>query len=253
MALEIKNLELALRQAQGENKDIIHDLSLTIKPGEAQVLMGPNGSGKSSLAQALIGSKKLEVRSKGVFLDGKNISQLKTDERARAGLFLAWQYPREIEGVEVATFLKAAVESQRKNKMGETYKPLTMSEFLEIVEELMVKLQMDKKILQRDLNYGFSGGEKKKLEILQMLLLEPKYAILDEIDSGLDIDALKTICAAINSFRSRDRGLLLITHYNRLLKLVQPDVVHIMINGKIVKSSGKELADMIEKSGYGNL
>lgn len=245
MKLEIRNLTIAI-----EDKEIIHDLSLVIQPGETHAIMGPNGSGKSSLSQALIGNTKYEIVSGEILMDGKNLLEMKPDERLRQGLFLGFQYPREIEGVRISTFLKAIYENKCKAVMGDTYKPTLMIHFTKTLEGLMTTLGIDTSYMHRYLNHGFSGGEKKKLEILQMCMVDPRYVVMDEIDSGLDIDALRVISTALNNFRSKDTGLLLITHYDRILKQVKPDFVHIMVDGRIVKSGGAELADEVEKSGY---
>ncbi len=245
MKLEIRNLAIAV-----EGKKIIHDLSLTIKPGETHAIMGPNGSGKSSLSQALIGNSKYEIVSGEILMDGNNLLEMKPDERLRQGLFLGFQYPREIEGVRISTFLKAIYENKCKAVMGDKYKPTLMIHFTKTLEGLMTTLGIDTSYMHRYLNHGFSGGEKKKLEILQMQMVDPRYVIMDEIDSGLDVDAVRVISTALNNFRSKDTGLLLITHYDRILKLVKPDFVHIMVDGRIVRSGGYELAEEVEKSGY---
>ena len=245
MKLEIRNLAIAV-----EGKEIIHDLSLTIQPGETHAIMGPNGSGKSSLSQALIGNSKYEIRNGEVIMDGQNLLEMKPDERLRQGLFLGFQYPREIEGVRISTFLKAIYENKCKAVMGDTYKPTLMIHFTKPLEGLMTTLGIDTSYMHRYLNHGFSGGEKKKLEILQMQMVDPRYVVMDEIDSGLDIDALRVISTALNNYRSKDTGLLLITHYDRILKQVKPDFVHIMVDGRIVRSGGYELANEVEANGY---
>ncbi len=245
MKLEIRNVTIAV-----EGKEIIRDLSLTIQPGETHAIMGPNGSGKSSLSQALIGNTKYEIKNGEVVMDGKNVLEMKPDERLRQGLFLGFQYPREIEGVRISTFLKAIYENKCKAVMGDKYKPTLMIHFTKTLEGLMTTLGIDTSYMHRYLNHGFSGGEKKKLELLQMCMVDPRYVIMDEIDSGLDIDALRVISTALNNYRSKDTGLLLITHYDRILKQVKPDFVHIMVDGRIVRSGGYELAGEVEKSGY---
>lgn len=245
MKLEIRNLTIAI-----EDKEIIHDLSLVIQPGETHAIMGPNGSGKSSLSQALIGNSKYEIRNGEIVMDGKNVLEMKPDERLRQGLFLGFQYPREIEGVRISTFLKAIYENKCKAVMGDKYKPTLMIHFTKTLEGLMTTLGIDTSYMHRYLNHGFSGGEKKKLELLQMCMVDPRYVIMDEIDSGLDIDALRVISTALNNYRSKDTGLLLITHYDRILQQVKPDFVHIMVDGRIVRSGGYELASEVEKSGY---
>jgi Fe-S cluster assembly ATP-binding protein len=245
MKLEIRNVTIAV-----EGKEIIRDLSLTIQPGETHAIMGPNGSGKSSLSQALIGNTKYEIKNGEVVMDGKNVLEMKPDERLRQGLFLGFQYPREIEGVRISTFLKAIYENKCKAVMGDKYKPTLMIHFTKTLEGLMTTLGIDTSYMHRYLNHGFSGGEKKKLELLQMCMVDPRYVIMDEIDSGLDIDALRVISTALNNFRSKDTGLLLITHYDRILQQVKPDFVHIMVDGRIVRSGGYELANEVEANGY---
>jgi Fe-S cluster assembly ATP-binding protein len=245
MKLEIRNVTIAV-----EGKEIIRDLSLTIQPGETHAIMGPNGSGKSSLSQALIGNTKYEITTGEILMDEKNLLEMKPDERLRQGLFLGFQYPREIEGVRISTFLKAIYENKCKAVMGDKYKPTLMIHFTKTLEGLMTTLGIDTSYMHRYLNHGFSGGEKKKLELLQMCMVDPRYVIMDEIDSGLDIDALRVISTALNNYRSKDTGLLLITHYDRILQQVKPDFVHIMVDGRIVRSGGYELAGEVEKSGY---
>lgn len=247
MGLEIKNISVRVKD---QGQDIIHDLSLTINTGEVHAIMGPNGSGKSSLSQALIGNSKYEIRNGEIVMDGKNVLEMKPDERLRQGLFLGFQYPREIEGVRISTFLKAIYENKCKAVMGDKYKPTLMIHFTKTLEGLMTTLGIDTSYMHRYLNHGFSGGEKKKLELLQMCMVDPRYVIMDEIDSGLDIDALRVISTALNNYRSKDTGLLLITHYDRILQQVKPDFVHIMVDGRIVRSGGYELAEEVEKSGY---
>ncbi len=247
MALEIKDIRV---RVGGQGQDIIHDLSLTINLGEVHAIMGPNGSGKSSLSQALIGNTKYEITDGEIIMDGKNVLEMKPHDRSLQGLFLGFQYPREIEGVRISTFLKAIYEAKCKATMGDEYKPTLMIHFTKTLENLMTKVGIDSTFMHRYLNHGFSGGEKKKLEILQMQFIDPRYVILDEIDSGLDIDALRAISTSVNSLSRKDTGLLLITHYDRILKLVKPDFVHIMVDGRIVKSGGYELAEEVERNGY---
>jgi Fe-S cluster assembly ATP-binding protein len=247
MGLEIKNISVRVKD---QGQDIIHDLSLTINMGEVHAIMGPNGSGKSSLSQALIGNSKYEIRNGEIVMDGKNVLEMKPDERLRQGLFLGFQYPREIEGVRISTFLKAIYENKCKAVMGDNYKPTLMIHFTKTLEGLMTTLAIDTSYMHRYLNHGFSGGEKKKLELLQMCMVDPRYVIMDEIDSGLDIDALRVISTALNNYRSKDTGLLLITHYDRILQQVKPDFVHIMVDGRIVRSGGYELANEVEANGY---
>jgi Fe-S cluster assembly ATP-binding protein len=242
--LEIKNLVVKLAD---EDKTIINGLSLTVKDGEVAAIMGPNGSGKSTLSYAISGRDGYEVTEGEVLLDGVNILEMEPNERAAAGLFLAFQYPIEIPGVASMTFLKAAMNAQRKAR-GEG--ELSMPEFMRAVRAASDKLQVPQDMLKRGLNVGFSGGEKKRMEILQMALLHPKFAILDETDSGLDIDALRVVSDGVNALRDGKRGFLVITHYQRLLNHIRPDTVHVIVDGRIVKSGGPELALDLEKHGY---
>lgn len=237
MSLEIKNLNVSVK-----GKKIVQGVSLTIKPGKVHVLMGPNGAGKSTFANALLGHPKYKVAG-SIKLDTKNISKISTDERARAGLFLSMQYSPEITGVALSHFLRVATDKMT----GEERNPLAFYKDLQLT---MKKLSIDQAFATRYLNAGFSGGEKKRAEILQLLMLRPKYVILDETDSGLDVDALKIVGNGLKKFHTAKNGLLIITHYNRLLKYITPDVVHVMINGKIVKTGGKALAKEIEKNGF---
>jgi len=239
--LNIDNLS-----AKVDKKSILNGLSLNIKPGEVHAIMGPNGSGKSTLANILSGKKGYEISGKVTFEDN-NLFDLAIEERAHKGLFLAFQYPLEIPGVNTSSFLKTSLNSIRKSN---GKKELDALEFLKIVKEKASKLKMDEKILNRQLNVGFSGGEKKKNEILQMSLIEPKMAILDETDSGLDIDALKIVANGVNSLRNKERSFLIITHYQRLLDYIKPDFVHVLMKGKIAKSGCMELAEELEKAGY---
>jgi Fe-S cluster assembly ATP-binding protein len=241
--LEIKNLH-----ARVEEKEILKGISLSVNPGEVHAIMGPNGSGKSTLAHILAGREGYEVTGGEVLFEGKDLLLLKPEERARAGIFLAFQYPVEIPGVNNTYFLKAALNSIRKSKGQEE---LDAMDFLELVKAKLGPLKMDESMLQRAVNEGFSGGEKKKNEILQMAVLEPKLAILDETDSGLDIDALKVVADGVNALRNKDRSFLLVTHYQRLLDYIIPDRVHVLAQGRIVKSGGKELALELEEKGYG--
>ncbi len=240
--LEIKNLHATVN-----DKAILKGVNLHIKPGEVHAIMGPNGSGKSTLSNILAGKEDYVITKGEILFEGQEISGLSVHERARLGLFLGFQYPVEIPGVTTAIFLRAALNSQRKTKGLE---PLDAIDFLSIVKEKMKLVDMDPDFLYRSVNEGFSGGEKKRHDIMQMLLLEPKLAILDEIDSGLDIDALQTISKGINFFRHPQRSLLLITHYQRLLNYVEPDIVHVFLNGRIVTSGDKTLAQKLEKDGY---
>jgi Fe-S cluster assembly ATP-binding protein len=240
--LEINNLQAGI----GE-KAILKGLSLTIQPGEVHAIMGPNGSGKSTLSYVLSGKQGYDVTGGSMHFDGKDLAEMEAEERAIAGLFLAFQYPLEIPGVTNMTFLKTALNAVRRGRGEED---LDAASFLRLAREKSRALGMDDEMLRRQLNVGFSGGEKKRNEILQMAVLEPKLAILDETDSGLDIDALKTVAEGVNAQRSPERGMLVITHYQRLLDFIKPDFVHVMANGQVVKSGGPELALELEKSGY---
>jgi len=240
-------LEIIDLHAEIDGKKILDGLSLTVADGEVAAIMGPNGSGKSTLSYVISGRPGYEVTGGEVRLNGENILELEAHERAARGLFLAFQYPLEIPGVTTMTFLKAAVNAQRKQR-GET--ELATPEFMKKVRAAAAKLGVKDEMLRRALNVGFSGGEKKRLEILQMVLLEPKFGILDETDSGLDIDALRIVGDGVNSLRARERGFLVITHYQRLLDHIVPDSVHVLSHGRIVKSGGPELAHELEKNGY---
>jgi|TARA_B110000285_G_scaffold126230_1_gene142352 Fe-S cluster assembly ATP-binding protein len=242
--LQIKNLK-----AKIDNKEILKGLNLDIKPGEVHAIMGPNGSGKSTLSNVLSGKKGYSVSGEVKYLN-ENLLDLEIEERAHKGIFLAFQYPLEIPGVNTNIFLKTSLNAIKKAK-GE--KELDAIEFLKLVKQKAVELKFDEKILSRQLNVGFSGGEKKKNEILQMSILNPKLSILDETDSGLDIDALKTVSEGVNALRSKDSSFLIITHYQRLLDYIKPDFVHVLINGQIVKSGGSELALELESKGYESL
>jgi Fe-S cluster assembly ATP-binding protein len=242
--LEIKNLEASIN-----DKKILRGLNLSIKSGEVHAIMGPNGSGKSTLANVLSGKNGYEISGELNF-QGESIKKLPVEERAQKGIFLAFQYPLEIPGVNTNNFLKTSLNSVRKAK-GE--KELDTLSFLKLVKEKSSELGIDEKILSRQLNVGFSGGEKKKNEILQMKILDPNLSILDETDSGLDIDALKIVAAGVNSSRSSDKSFLVITHYQRLLDYIKPDFVHVLSNGKIVKTGCGDLAEELEKTGYEKL
>src|SRR5918992_3720432 len=236
--LEIRDLHVAV-----DDKEILRGVNLTVRAGETHAIMGPNGSGKSTLAYAVAGHPKYDVTNGEVLLDGEDVLGMTVDERARAGLFLAMQYPVEVPGVSVANFLRTAVTAVR----GEAPK---LREFSKDMRRAMDELQIDPAFAQRNLNEGFSGGEKKRHEILQLEMLQPKIAVLDETDSGLDIDALKVVAEGINKFRSGATGVLLITHYTRILRYVQPDFVHVFTGGRIVEAGGPDLADLLEAEGY---
>ncbi|MCP3772269.1 Fe-S cluster assembly ATPase SufC [Paenibacillus sp. MZ04-78.2] len=232
-------------KATVEGKEILKGLNLTIKGGEVHAIMGPNGTGKSTLASALMGHPKYEVTEGAVTLNGEDVLEMATDERARAGLFLAMQYPSEIAGVTNADFLRSAINARR-----EEGSEISLIKFIRQMEAKMKELEINPEFMHRYLNEGFSGGEKKRNEILQMVMLDPSIVILDEIDSGLDIDALRIVAAGVNAMRSEDRGFLIITHYQRLLNYITPDYVHVMMQGRIVKSGGPELAQRLENEGY---
>lgn len=238
--LEIKDLHVSM-----EDKEILKGVNLTINTDEIHAIMGPNGTGKSTLSSAIMGHPSYEVTKGEVLLDGVNILELEVDERAKAGLFLAMQYPSEITGVTNADFMRSAINAKR-----EEGQEINLMQFIKKLDKNMDFLDIDKDMAQRYLNEGFSGGEKKRNEILQLMMLEPKFAILDEIDSGLDIDALKVVSKGINQMRGENFGALMITHYQRLLNYITPDKVHVMYAGKVVKSGGPELAKRLEEEGY---
>lgn len=240
--LSIENL-----QASVEDKVILNGINLDIKPGEVHAIMGPNGSGKSTLSHVLAGKEGYTVTGGSVLFEGRDLTEMQAEERAREGLFLAFQYPVEIPGVSNIYLLKAALNAIRKHKGLDEVDAL---DFLTMVKDKIRLLEMDENFLYRAVNQGFSGGEKKRNEILQMAVLEPKLCIMDETDSGLDIDALKIVAAGVNSLRSEGRSFLMITHYQRLLDYITPDYVHVLAHGKIVKSGGPELALELEKKGY---
>jgi Fe-S cluster assembly ATP-binding protein len=240
--LEIKNL-----QASVDGRDILKGVDLTVNKGEVHAIMGPNGSGKSTLAHVLAGKPGYDVTGGEVKFEGADLLSLQPDERAARGVFLAFQYPIEIPGVTTMTFLRTALNAQRKTR-GEP--ELTVPEFMKRQRDAAAKLSIDQEMLRRAVNVGFSGGEKKRNEILQMALLEPKLCVLDETDSGLDIDALKVVADGVNRLRSPERSMIVITHYQRLLNHIVPDVVHVLSKGRIVKTGGKELAHELEAKGY---
>jgi Fe-S cluster assembly ATP-binding protein len=239
-ALSVENLHVTIA-----GQEIVRGLSLMVPRGEVHAIMGPNGSGKSTLAKVMAGHPDYEVTAGKITFDGENLLELEPDDRARKGLFLAFQYPSEVAGVTIANFLRAAVQARLPE--GEE---LEATEYYAKLYEKMELLGMDRSFTSRSVNEGFSGGEKKRTEILQLAMLDPKYAILDETDSGLDIDALKTVAHGVNSLRGPDIGILLITHYQRILNYIVPDHVHVMVQGRIVRSGGKELALELEERGY---
>jgi len=242
--LEIRDLQVSVRLPEGEPKPILAGVNLIVRAGETHAIMGPNGSGKSTLAYALAGHPKYTVTSGSVTLDGEDVLAMSVDARARAGLFLAMQYPVEVPGVSVSNFLRTAVTATR----GEAPK---LRNFVKEMNGAMSDLAIDPKFAERSLNEGFSGGEKKRHEILQLELLDPKIAVLDETDSGLDVDALKVVSEGINRFRAKPgHGVLLITHYTRILRYVRPDFVHVFVGGRIVEEGGPELAEVLENEGY---
>lgn len=240
--LEVKNLSASIH-----GQPILDRLNLTVEDGQVAAIMGPNGSGKSTLSYVIAGKPDYEVTSGEVLLDGENILDLSPDERARKGVFLAFQYPIEIPGVATMTFLKAALNAQRRAH-GEA--DLTTPDFMRRVREASSQLKVEQEMLRRPVNVGFSGGEKKRVEILQMALLQPRLGVLDETDSGLDIDALKVVADGVNALRDPKRSFVVITHYQRLLDHIKPDIVHVMAKGRIVKSGGPELALELERNGY---
>ncbi len=241
--LEVKNLQVRV-----EGKEILRGIDLAVNAGEVHAIMGPNGSGKSTLARALSGHPEYEVTGGTVLFEGKDLLEMDPDERAREGIFMAFQYPVEIAGVNNAYFLKAALNATRKHR---GQQELDAVEFMQLIREKAKDLDIDQSMLSRSVNEGFSGGEKKRNEIFQMTLLEPKLAILDETDSGLDIDALKIVAKGVNAMRSPERATIVVTHYQRLLDYIVPDYVHVLSGGRIVKSGGKELALELESKGYG--
>jgi Fe-S cluster assembly ATP-binding protein len=243
--LEIKGLRVAV-----EGREILRGLTLSLAAGEVHAIMGPNGSGKSTLAHVLAGREGYEVLAGEVLFRGRDLLAMKPEERAREGVFLAFQYPVEIPGVSTANFLKSAVNAQRRHR---GVQELDAVEFLKLARRQMALLKMDEKLLSRAINVGFSGGEKKRNEVFQMAMLEPFLAVLDETDSGLDIDALKIVADGVNALRGPDRAMLVITHYQRLLDYIVPDRVHVLSGGQIVRSGGKDLARALEARGYADL
>ncbi|MGE5444289.1 MAG: Fe-S cluster assembly ATPase SufC [Ignavibacteriales bacterium] len=240
--LEIKNLHVSVN-----NQEILKGINLKVNKGEVHSIMGPNGSGKSTLAQVLAGRETYQVTDGEVIFQGQNLLEMKPEERAREGVFMAFQYPVEISGVTNTSFLREALNAIRKHRGLQPLKPV---EFVKQVNQKMKLLEMDEQLLQRSVNEGFSGGEKKRNEIFQMAVLEPKLGILDETDSGLDIDALKIVANGVNALRNNDRAFIIITHYQRLLNYIVTDYVHVLVDGRIVKSGGKELALELEERGY---
>ena len=240
--LQIKNLHASV-----EDKEILKGINLEVKAGEVHAIMGPNGSGKSTLSAVIAGNENYEVTAGEVFLDGEDLSDLAPEERAHKGVFLSFQYPVEIPGVSVTNFMRTAINETRKANGKEE---MPANEMLKLIREKSELLEIDRKFLSRSLNEGFSGGEKKRNEILQMAVLSPRLAILDETDSGLDIDSLKTVAEGVNKLRSKNNAILMITHYQRLLDYIQPDYVHVLAGGKIVQSGDKSLALKLEKQGY---
>jgi Fe-S cluster assembly ATP-binding protein len=240
--LEIRNLHASV-----SGNEILHGLDLTVRPGEVHAIMGPNGSGKSTLAQVLAGHPAYEVTGGTIHFEGKDLAELQPEERAQAGVFLAFQYPVEIRGVTNAYFLRSALNAIRKARGQE---PLDPVDFLDVLDRKLKTIGWDDSFMNRAVNEGFSGGEKKRNEILQLAVLEPKLAVLDETDSGLDIDALKTVAEAVNKLRAPDRAFVVVTHYQRLLNYIVPDHVHVLADGRIVRSGGKDLALELEAKGY---
>jgi Fe-S cluster assembly ATP-binding protein len=240
--LEIRNLHVSV-----DGNEILHGLDLTVRPGQVHAIMGPNGSGKSTLAQVLAGHPAYAVTGGTIHFEGKDLTELQPEERAQAGIFLAFQYPVEIRGVTNAYFLRSALNAVRKARGQEELDPV---DFLEVLDQKLKTIGWDDSLMNRSVNEGFSGGEKKRNEILQLAVLEPKLAILDETDSGLDIDALKTVAEAVNKLRADDRSFVVVTHYQRLLNYIVPDQVHVLADGRIVRSGGKDLALELEAKGY---
>ena len=240
--LEVKNLHATIN-----GKEILRGINLVIKDGETHAIMGPNGSGKSTLSAVLVGNPLYEVTEGEVWFNGKNLLEMKPEERAHEGLFLSFQYPVEIPGVSMTNFMRAAINEKRKFQ---GLDPLNAAEFIKLIREKRKIVELDSKLSNRSVNEGFSGGEKKRNEIFQMAMLEPKLAILDETDSGLDVDAMRIVAEGVNKLRTTENSRIVITHYERLLDMIKPDVVHVLYQGKIVKTAGPELAKEIEVRGY---
>ena len=240
--LEIKDLHASIN-----GKEILKGINLSVKPGEIHAIMGPNGSGKSTLSSVLVGNPMFEVTKGSVEFSGKDLLELSPEDRSHEGIFLSFQYPVEIPGVSMVNFMRAAVNEQRKYK---ELPPLSASEFLKVMREKRAIVELDSKLANRSVNEGFSGGEKKRNEIFQMAMLEPKLSILDETDSGLDIDALRIVAEGVNKLKSPENSCIVITHYQRLLDYIKPDVVHVLYNGRIIKTAGPELALELEEKGY---
>ncbi|MBI4152647.1 Fe-S cluster assembly ATPase SufC [Candidatus Woesearchaeota archaeon] len=244
--IEIKDIHVEV-----EGTEILKGVSLTFAPGKIQALLGPNGSGKSTLAHVLVGHPRYKLTQGQIFLDGKDISSWKADERAKAGLFLSFQYPPSIPGVTIGKFLRTAVNAQRENR---GQKPYSVVEFHPLLKEAITKLNLDPDFIRRYLNHGFSGGERKKMEILQLLLLQPRYVLLDETDSGLDVDAIKTVAEGIKKIRENtEMSIVVITHYQKFLEFLSPDSVSVLYQGRVAASGGYELAQKIEKEGFGGI
>jgi Fe-S cluster assembly ATP-binding protein len=243
--LEIKNLHVSV-----EGKEILKGINLTVGKGEIHAIMGPNGSGKSTLANTLLGHPHYKVTGGEIIYKGENIVEMKPDERARKGLFLAFQYPHAVPGVTVANFLRTALNAKRKANMNGDFKPVSIPEFRKMMREVMAKLKLDDTFATRYLNDGFSGGEKKRAEILQMAILKPEIAILDETDSGLDIDGVRVVAEGVNALLGPDLGILIITHYQRILNYIRPQFVHVLVSGRIAMEGGPELAEKLDELGY---